>query len=232
MPPLEIDKLITLLFNGFAHLFPVFDHFIYMLSENKLLKGGLVITVLYYLWWSNTSGRNILILTMISAFAAEIFTIIASLTLPHRARPFTGKDIHFDAPITIDSWWNSTISSFPSDHATLFTVLGIGIYTCNKKIGRLIVAYILLFIFLPRIYLGLHYFTDILAGIIIGLSFYFLMLKSQKVNVLTDKILLFANKQPKYFYPILFFISYNLVDLFTEAREIVGFIRHPLGINH
>lgn len=232
MEPAEIDKSISFFFNSFTHTFPTLDHFIYMLSENKLLKGGLVLSAFYYLWWSNTTYRSKLIITVLASFLAEVFTIIASLTLPYRARPFTGKDIDFNPPVAIDSWWNNAISSFPSDHATLFTVFGIGVYTCDKKIGRLLIAYIALFIFLPRIYLGLHYLTDIIAGILIGLFFYYLMLKSKKVTVFAHKISLMAEEQPRYFYPILFLISYNLADLFTEAREILGFIRHPLGIHH
>ena len=51
MPPFAIDKIITLFLNQFAHLSPYFDHFIYMLAENKLLKGGVVLAVFYLLWF-------------------------------------------------------------------------------------------------------------------------------------------------------------------------------------
>ncbi len=231
MPPFEIDQKITIWLNQFAHKMPMFDHFMYMIAENNLLKGGVVFAVFYFVWWDNASlkmndNRKTLITTLIAAFLAEITTIILSLSLPYRARPFTGKDIVFSMPFEVDIWWSKAISSFPSDHATLFTVLGLGIFMCNRKIGWLINAYILLLIFSPRLYLGFHYLTDLLGGIVIGTSFLFIALKTLKIKALSESIFVFSEKKPFLFYPILFLISYQLVDLFIETREIIKFMRH------
>lgn len=231
MPPFEIDQKITIWLNQFAHKMPIFDHFMYMIAENNLLKGGVVFAVFYFVWWDNASlkmndNRKTLITTLIAAFLAEITTIILSVSLPYRARPFTGKDIIFSMPFEVDIWWSKSISSFPSDHATLFTVLGLGIFMCNRKIGWLINSYILLLIFSPRLYLGFHYLTDLLGGIVIGTLFLFIALKTLKIKALSESIFVFSEKRPFLFYPILFLISYQLVDLFIETREIFKFMRH------
>ena len=227
MLPFYIDRIISLYLNQFAHQNPRMDHFMYMISENKLLKGGVIMAVFYGLWWSCQENRGKLFLSILAAFVAEIGTIILSLTLPYRARPFTGVDIPFKPPVAVDIWWNNHISSFPSDHATLFTVMGLGIYSVHKKLGTVVLLYILLFVFFPRIYLGLHYFSDLLAGLIIGTIVFVISLRWNKTQQLAAKVLQFANQKPQYFYPLLFLISYQLVDLFTETREILGFIRHP-----
>lgn len=230
MLPFTVDQIFSLWLNQFSHQFPRLDHFLYMLAENSLLKGGIVFSVFYYVWWNIHSlklveHRKVLITTIIAAFLAEITTIILSVYLPYRARPFTGKDISFSMPFKVDVWWSKTISSFPSDHATLFTVLGLGIFLCNKKLGWLVNAYILVFIFMPRLYLGFHYLSDVVSGVLIGSSFFFFALKSAKINKLSAVILSFSEKKPFLFYPLLFLISYQLVDLFIETREIVKFFK-------
>ena len=227
MPPFAIDKIITLFLNQFAHFSPYFDHFIYMLAENKLLKGGVVLAVFYLLWFQDKRYRKQLIITFMASFVAEVATIILSLNLPFRARPYTDTDIVFNEPVKVDHWWNNAISSFPSDHATLFTVLGIGVLLSNRKMGYWMIGYILVFILLPRLYLGLHYFTDLLSGAIVGIITLWISFQLKHVKKVAAFIEQFADQKPQYFYPLLFLICYQLVDLFTESREILGFIRHP-----
>ena len=228
MLPFYIDRIISLYLNQFAHQNPRMDHFMYMISENKLLKGGVVLAVFYMLWHKEKSYRKQLIITFMASFVAEVATIILSLTLPFRARPYTDTDIVFNEPVKVDHWWNNAISSFPSDHATLFTVLGIGVLLSNRKMGYWMIGYILVFILLPRLYLGLHYFTDLLSGAIVGIITLWISFQLSHVKKVAAFIEQFADQKPQYFYPLLFLISYQLVDLFTESREILGFIRHPL----
>lgn len=227
MPPFLLDKWITLFLNRFAHVSPYFDHFVYMLAENKLLKGGVVLAVFYLLWHTEKSYRKQLIITFMASFVAEVATIVLSLTLPFRARPYTDTDILFNEPVKVDHWWNNAISSFPSDHATMFTVLGIGVLLCNRKIGYWVISYVLIFILAPRLYLGLHYFTDLLSGAIVGMITLWISFKLNLVKKVAAFIEQFADQKPQYFYPLFFLIAYQLVDLFTESREILGFIRHP-----
>jgi len=234
MPPLEIDKTLIRFVNLLAHQFPKFDHLVYMIAENNLLKGGLVFCFFYFLWWDNSKqkmeeNRKTLILTIMSAFVAEIITILLSLTLPYRARPFTNSDISFSMPVDLPFWWDKGINSFPSDHATLFIVFGFGIFKCNRTIGFAGLSYILIGILLPRIYLGLHYPTDILAGMIVGIVVAYITFKLSLTRKITNWIFEFSEQKPYLFYPLLFIVSYQLVDLFTETREIIGYLRHPLG---
>ena len=62
------------------------------------------------------------------------------------------------------------LSSFPSDHAALFFTLAVGIYFASRRAGWFcFIYYSLQFICLPRVYLGEHYSTDIVAGAAIGM---------------------------------------------------------------
>ena len=57
----------------------------------------------------------------------------------------------------------------------------------------------------------------------------FFAFKLEFIQKISNMVLAFSEKRPYLFYPIMFLIAYQLVDLFTESREIIGYIRHPLG---
>jgi undecaprenyl-diphosphatase len=75
---------------------------------------------------------------------------------------FAGSDIK-DALLT--SW-----SSFPSDHAMLWMAVATGIFLVWRGIGVLAILYTVLFICVPRAYLGFHYPTDLLVGAAVGIG--------------------------------------------------------------
>lgn len=58
--------------------------------------------------------------------------------------------------------------SFPSGHtASSFTVLGIFLFGIKKyRVSCFILAFLIAF---SRLYLGVHYFTDVLGGAVLGL---------------------------------------------------------------
>ncbi len=57
--------------------------------------------------------------------------------------------------------------SFPSNHATVLT--GIAAFTNKYKYIRALYIIWLLLVLFGRVYLGLHYLTDVIAGVIISL---------------------------------------------------------------
>jgi len=80
--------------------------------------------------------------------------------------------------------YDGTRSSFPSGHASFFFGLATAVYLYNKKLGVWFLAAAAL-ISLARVYVGVHYPSDVLAGAVIGilvgwLIFYLLNLYQKK----------------------------------------------------
>jgi len=80
-----------------------------------------------------------------------------------RPRPFVDEQVN-------QLLEHSASSSFPSGHAAFFFALSMVIYLYNKKAGWAFFAASFLIV-LARVFVGIHYPLDILAGALIGIFF-------------------------------------------------------------
>ena len=89
------------------------------------------------------------------------------------------------------SWINNvgceSSFSFPSNHASVLT--GLAFFLRGYKYIR--VAYIvwLVLILFGRIYLGVHYFTDVIAGVALSIALYYLVSKyAERINIFLNNL--------------------------------------------
>jgi len=59
---------------------------------------------------------------------------------------------------------------FPSDHAVLFFALATGLFMAHRKLGIAAYAWVIVAICFPRLYLGIHWPTDVIAGAAVGVA--------------------------------------------------------------
>lgn len=101
------------------------------------------------------------------SLAAAIFSrlIIVEIIrwLYFRPRPFVAEQVN-------QLLEHSVSSSFPSGHAAFFFALSMVIYLHNRKAGLLFFLASFLIV-LSRVFVGIHYPLDILAGALIGIFF-------------------------------------------------------------
>lgn len=153
---------------------------------------------------------------------AVLITRLLANCLPFRARPINNLELElvFRIPFGATPTESSSWSSFPSDHAALFSALSTGIFIISSRIGLLVFGYVLLFILFPRLYLGLHYPTDILAGATIGILAV-LVANSRKIKEHVAQIIFpFRKSHPSLFYGVLFLSMYQTAVLFHDIRSI------------
>ena len=100
-----------------------------------------------------------------SGLAAAAIAMVANQAISHlweRPRPFVAHRAltHLlSAP--------SPDPSFPSDHAAVAFAIAFAVLACSRLAGILLLAFATL-IALSRVALGLHYPTDVLAGMCVG----------------------------------------------------------------
>ncbi|MCI0501410.1 MAG: phosphatase PAP2 family protein [Epsilonproteobacteria bacterium] len=220
----EFDRFILNFINEFAQKSWLLDKFFVFLTNNTLFKGGVLSTLIWWVWFnakdSDENNRRIVILTIVSSFFAMITARFLAIILPFRFRPIHDPNFNFKLPFGMYQTLLEGWSSFPSDHAVLYVSLATGIYIVSKKLGIFALLYATFFILLPRAYVGYHYPLDLLAGAIIGVLFTISLIKYFKHSFYVDWILNFSEKKLVIFYPLLFLLTYQIAEVFDGVREI------------
>lgn len=221
----DFDRVILEFFNGFSQRSWTFDNVIYLFSDADFFKGGIVAAILWALWFARdkeeavVETRKTVLATFAGSFVALFLGMILAITLPFRLRPLHQPALNFHLPFGMETGVLEGWSSFPSDHATLFAGLVTGIFLISRRLGFISIIYVFLVVFIPRIYLGFHYPTDILAGILLGCVCVLLTNRSMIKKPLTDPLLAWSEKYPRVFYGTFFILFYETAALFDDVRD-------------
>ena len=220
-----LDKFTLSLINGLAGQWLAADKAIAFLSNYQLLKGGVLVALMWWAWFSpvgiQARNRAHVMATLMGCFVA----VLAGRAMPHflplRLRPLHDPDVdvrlaHGMARVVLDG-----ASSFPSDHAVLFFSLSVGLLFVSRAVGLFAIGYTTLFIALPRVYLGLHYPTDILAGGLLGGLIAVLFNRYAASGVAVASVTRFSSLKPQFFYPLFFLVSYQIAELFEGVRALI-----------
>jgi undecaprenyl-diphosphatase len=219
------DTEVLLFLNQFAHHSRVLDLTARTLAVSPLAKGGLVIAAFWWVWfWPRNTERNrkVVIATLLSAVTAVIAGRLLALYLPFRLRPIHTPELGFVLPYGATQEVLRGWSSFPSDHAMAFFAASTGLCFISRSLGAVLSIYVALFVALPRIYLGLHYPTDVLAGAFIGVLFGCLANLEPVQARLTAPALRWVDLHPSSFYVVFFFFTEGLMNLFDSLRHLAA----------
>jgi undecaprenyl-diphosphatase len=116
-------------------------------------------------WWiardqDDTESSAALVCTVVAVFVA----LGAAQLLGHlvdRARPY---DAIAGARVLVD---RTTDFSFPSDHATVAGAVAGGLWLLDRRLGHITVG-LAVVMAASRVYVGAHYPSDVLAGLVLG----------------------------------------------------------------
>lgn len=222
------DQTIISAMNSLVGKSTAFDQIMVSLTNFTPVKGGLFMMVIWGLWFWKTEGadqslrrQKILIVILGSIFAISLGHLLQAF-LPHRARPIHETSLDFIAPLgrtadTLHGW-----TSFPSDHAVLFFALAVGIMAIHRKIGIFLFFWALFVVGLPRIYVGVHYPTDIFGGGIFGAVLMLIILRIPVPNKILSNALEIEKNRAWLFYPFAFLVTWQIALLGPNLRGTIS----------
>ena len=216
------DLSIMHIVNSFANRSWFADATMVQLSANNFLEGGVLMVMFWWAWIvqgeeSPKKREELASILIISAFAVLIARLFAAV-LPYRERPIRDPLLHFQLPYTMDARALIHWSSFPSDHAVVVFCVAAGFWLISRRLGAMAIGYAALISF-PRIYVGAHYPTDVLAGALLGTGSAFLS-KLPSVRNTASSALNYLDRRPKYLYCLLFVWTFEIGEMFDSVRHI------------
>jgi undecaprenyl-diphosphatase len=162
--------------------------------------------------------------TLLAGLVALFVARAMAHELPFRVRPFALPEFADVFTVSrarmgnLDEW-----SSFPSDHATLFAALATGAWFANRRLGAMLWAYCLVVILAPRVYLGMHYPTDVLMGAFIGIAIAWLLHTPSIRGAISAPLLQWQQRSPATFYASAFLLTSQIAVLFDPVRNVAHF---------
>lgn len=156
-----LDEKILFFLNNLSGQSGLFDAVIVFLADYLQYFLGIVFLWLLFCSRYPQKKKYVFLFTVLLSILVACFGIAAIIHyFYHHPRPFL--------VYPVNQIISASGSSFPSGHATFFFALAVVVFLYNKKIGGWFLAAALL-ISLARVYVGVHYPADILAGALIGI---------------------------------------------------------------
>jgi undecaprenyl-diphosphatase len=175
--PLEPPCFDVWLVTEFAKLLgrcPVCDRGVQSAIAHNVL-GGLIYAVILFVVWTEGAiqGKAETRQRVLTILVATAFTIVLAIisgkliTWPPPARQAALAGLYANY---IEQ--NPNTNSFPSHSTAVYSVVAAGIYSLHKRLGCTLWIGVVVLVALPRIYVGGHFPTDVLVGVMLGITAY------------------------------------------------------------
>jgi len=197
----------------------VINHAIHVASEATVLTGGLLIALVWWCWFTDTAkdAREQLLLGFGAVLAAAVASRMLQVSLPTRARPMHDLASGFVPLPGINRELANHWGSFPSDHAALLFALVTVIWMRSRRLGA-VALFSALYSVLPRVYLGLHYLSDVMAGAALGMALV-LMAEHFGPRAWAHRGMGWELRSPGIFYGAAFLACLEVATLFEDIRQ-------------
>lgn len=219
------DSAILLFMHQFTLIEPAFDRAVKGFTVMYSTRGLLLITALWWLWARGGAqarrDKEIVVATVASGFVALFLGRFLAAWLPFRDRPFLNPELALYYPYEsnedLTAW-----SSFPSDHAMLWFAVAMGIFVASRGLGVLALIFAGVVVCMPRIYVGLHYPTDILVGAVIGILVNWVLCRPAIRERIAAPFLALEQRHPGPFLAAMFIVGFLMVSQFDDVRRIAS----------
>jgi undecaprenyl-diphosphatase len=217
----SLDLWIFHTINGWSG-FWLLDWIAAFADRSELLKAGVLVAAFWWFWFSPVSRpdvRRIVISALLGTIVALFVARGLASILPFRVRPIFTTGIGYQLPtlpmsgyFSMEDW-----SSFPSDHGAMWFALVYGLWRLSRPVGIAAAVYSIVWICVVRVYLGLHYPSDLLAGALIGLTCGYLTPRMGGDRI-ARYVLTYEESHPQAFYAVAFLATFEIAEIFDDVR--------------
>lgn len=210
-----------------------FNRLVYFLQGAYFVKGFPILGALWYFWFRddnpNLRTRRIVLGAFIACLLALLFARFINNVAPYQPRPFANEALamttYAGLPIAQLEGMRD-VNTFPSDHGAMFVSLAMGIYLISRKAGIAAFIYVTTLILLPRLYLGLHYPTDILAGALLGVGCTAVICHRRFMRSYENRLMGSLAAYPAGFQTLLLLLTFELGVMFIDVRGLIKVLTH------
>jgi membrane-associated phospholipid phosphatase len=213
-----LDVSIFRALNGLCGSSPTLDRIV---VHFEVLKGSLFMGIVGLMWYwpdKEMTRRRETILTIILAVAVSlVLNRAVSLLAPYRDRPMYSIGANaptFEWHADLEHW-----SSFPSDNATYLFAIAAGFWLISRWWG-LFFGIFAGFAVMARVYLGLHYPSDVLVGALIGIATSAVINREPVRKLLAAPMLALEPRYTPYFYGLFFLVLAELSGA-SQTRDVL-----------
>jgi membrane-associated phospholipid phosphatase len=172
--PTQLDIWIALRLAGLLGHYPLFDLGVQSLIRHDVF-GGLTFGAVLFVYHvrairgGDTETQYRMATTLVASLIVIFLTFLASALASWRP---PNQEL-FSAGLFPEYIERSPTSNcFPSQSTALYICVAAGMLSLSRTTGWLLGFGVILLVSLPRMYVGGHYLTDVLAGLALGLAGY------------------------------------------------------------
>jgi undecaprenyl-diphosphatase len=219
-----LDVSIYRAINGLCGTSQILDRIVYHISP---LRGVLFMGIFGLLWFRQDKSRirtqEKLILLIMAVLVALLVNRTISTLLPFRMRPMYALGANapsFTWAIDLENW-----SSFPSDNASYLFAIATCIWLVSRPWG-LVFGVFSTFALVERVYLGIHYPSDIVVGALLGIVSAIAVERDVFYRRISAPLLALEKSAPSYFYGALLLVLAEVVTGFQNTRRVAVAMVH------
>lgn len=221
----RIDEIILAWLTSLPGRSATFDSLMTEMPRGEQANGAVIISIFWWYWFRQSDPattqrtRENLLGTMFAAAVGLFAARFLAVTLPFRLRPRFEPGLHLTWPAAPTSLSLVDWSAFPSDHAVMFSALAVGLCFVSWRMGLAALVYAIVIVSFPRVYFGIHYPTDIIAGVALGALAAYCMNTVAVRRQLAGHVLLWEQRSPQAFYVGLFVVTFEFATMFNSVRQ-------------